>query len=106
MKLLGRKTSGNVQKVMWLLGEMKMPYEREDVGRQFNNTQTPEYLAKNPNAKVPTLVVTRDAALDNVVAVRLTEEYVRMWPHAERVTLERTGHIGLITRPDASRRRE
>jgi len=56
MKLLGRKTSGNVQKVMWLLEEMKMPYEREDVGRQFNNTQTPEYLAKNPNAKVPTLV--------------------------------------------------
>ena len=55
MKLLGRKTSGNVQKVMWLLEEMKMPYEREDVGRQFNNTQTPEYLAKNPNAKVPTL---------------------------------------------------
>jgi glutathione S-transferase len=56
MKLLGRKTSGNVQKVMWLLEELKMPYEREDVGRQFNNTQTPDYLAKNPNAKVPTLV--------------------------------------------------
>jgi glutathione S-transferase len=56
MKLLGRKTSGNVQKVMFLLEELKLPYEREDYGRQFNNTQTPEYLAKNPNAKVPTLV--------------------------------------------------
>ena len=55
MKLLGRKTSGNVQKVMFLFEELKMPYERIDVGRQFNNTQTPEYLAKNPNAKVPTL---------------------------------------------------
>jgi glutathione S-transferase len=55
MKLLGRKTSGNVQKVMFLFEELKMPYTREDVGRQFNNTQTPEYLAKNPNAKVPTL---------------------------------------------------
>ena len=55
MKLLGRKTSGNVQKVMFLLEELKMPYDRVDVGRQFNNTQTPEYLAKNPNAKVPTL---------------------------------------------------
>jgi glutathione S-transferase len=55
MKLLGRKTSGNVQKVMFLFDELKMPYERVDVGRQFNNTQTPEYLAKNPNAKVPTL---------------------------------------------------
>lgn len=56
MKLLGRKTSGNVQKVMWLLEELKMPYTREDYGRQFNNTQTPEYLGLNPNAKVPTLV--------------------------------------------------
>src|SRR2546421_9850206 len=56
MKLLGRKTSGNVQKVMWLLEELKMPYTREDYGRQFNNTQTPEYLRLNPNAKVPTLV--------------------------------------------------
>jgi glutathione S-transferase len=56
MKLLGRKTSGNVQKVIWLLEELKMPYEREDYGRQFNNTQTPEYLGKNPNAKVPTLI--------------------------------------------------
>ena len=56
MKVLGRKTSGNVQKVLFLLEELKQPYEREDVGRQFNNTQTPDYLAKNPNAKVPTLV--------------------------------------------------
>src|SRR5438132_7186015 len=56
MKLLGRKTSGNVQKVLWLLEELKLPYEREDYGRQFNNTQTPEYLRMNPNAKVPTLV--------------------------------------------------
>ena len=55
MKLLGRKTSGNVQKVLFLLEELKIAYERIDVGRQFNNTQTPEYLAKNPNAKVPTL---------------------------------------------------
>ena len=56
MKLLGRKTSGNVQKVLWLFEELGMPYQREDYGRQFNNTQTPEYLAMNPNAKVPTLV--------------------------------------------------
>ena len=56
MKVLGRKTSGNVQKVLFLLEELKLPYEREDYGRQFNNTQTPEYLGLNPNAKVPTLV--------------------------------------------------
>jgi glutathione S-transferase len=56
LKLLGRKTSGNVQKVLFFLEETGTAYEREDYGRQFNNTQTPEYLKMNPNAKVPTLV--------------------------------------------------
>jgi glutathione S-transferase len=56
LKLLGRKTSGNVQKVMWLLEELGLPHEREDYGRLFNNTQTAAYLKLNPTAKVPTLV--------------------------------------------------
>lgn len=56
IKLLGRQTSGNVQKVIFLLEEIKLAYAREDYGRQFNNTTTPEYKALNPNSKVPTLV--------------------------------------------------
>jgi len=56
LRLLGRKTSGNVQKVLFFLEETGTPYTREDYGRQFNNTQTPEYLKLNPNAKVPTLI--------------------------------------------------
>ena len=56
LKLLGRKTSGNVQKVVWLLEELGLPYEREDYGRQFGNTQDEAYLRLNPNGKVPTLL--------------------------------------------------
>jgi glutathione S-transferase len=56
LRVLGRATSGNVQKVVWLLEEMQYPYEREDYGRQFNNTQDAAYLTLNPNGKVPTLV--------------------------------------------------
>jgi glutathione S-transferase len=56
VKILGRGTSGNVQKVVWLLHELEQPYTREDYGRQFNNTQTDAYLKLNPNGKVPTLV--------------------------------------------------
>ena len=56
LKVLGRATSGNVQKVLWLLEELGQPYVREDYGRQFNNTSTPEYLGMNPSGKVPTLV--------------------------------------------------
>lgn len=47
----------------------------------------------------PTLVVTGEPGLDLVVPVRLTEEYLRLCPQTERVTLRRTGHLGLITRP-------
>jgi glutathione S-transferase len=56
LRVLGRATSGNVQKVIWLLEELGAPYKREDYGRQFNNTQDAAYLKLNPNGKVPTLV--------------------------------------------------
>ncbi|TIN70174.1 MAG: glutathione S-transferase family protein, partial [Mesorhizobium sp.] len=53
-KLLGRQTSGNVQKVLFMLEELGASYKREDYGRQFENTQTAEYKALNPTSKVPT----------------------------------------------------
>lgn len=57
LELLGRATSGNVQKVLFLLEEIQLPYARQDYGRIFENTTTtPEYKAMNPTQKVPTLV--------------------------------------------------
>jgi glutathione S-transferase len=56
IRLLGRATSGNVQKVLFVLEEIGLPYVREDYGRQFGNTTTDEYKKLNPNSKVPTLV--------------------------------------------------
>ena len=56
LRLLGRNTSGNVQKVIWLLDELGLPYAREDYGRQFGNTVDAAYLGLNPHGKVPTLV--------------------------------------------------
>ena len=56
MRVLGRATSGNVQKVLLLLEEMGTDYSREDYGRQFGNTGDEAYLSMNPTGKVPTLV--------------------------------------------------
>jgi glutathione S-transferase len=56
LRLLGRATSGNVQKVLWLLEELGLEYQREDYGRQFGNTADAGYLSLNPTGKVPTLV--------------------------------------------------
>jgi glutathione S-transferase len=56
IRILGRSTSGNVQKVLFFLEEVGLKYTREDYGRQFNNTNTDAYKKLNPNMKVPTLV--------------------------------------------------
>lgn len=55
LKIWGRNTSSNVQKVIWALGEMKVPFERIDVGGAFGKTKDEAYLAMNPNSLVPTL---------------------------------------------------
>ena len=55
-RLLGRANSSNVMKVIWLLEELGLPYQREDVGGAFGGTDTVEYRAMNPNGIVPTLV--------------------------------------------------
>ena len=56
LKILGRKTSSNVQKVLWCCDEIGLAYEREDVGGPFGRNHDPEYLALNPNGLVPTVI--------------------------------------------------
>lgn len=52
----GRANSVNVQKVLWCLAELDVPFERIDAGMQHGRTREAGYLAMNPNARVPTLV--------------------------------------------------
>ncbi len=55
LRIWGRATSSNVMKVLWLCEELAIPYERVDAGGSFGVTKEPAYLAKNPNALVPTI---------------------------------------------------
>ena len=55
LKVWGRNTSSNVQKVMWAIGELSLPCERFDIGGAFGKNKEPAYLAMNPNGLVPTL---------------------------------------------------
>jgi glutathione S-transferase len=55
IKIWGRKTSSNVQKVMWAVGELGLPHERVDIGGPFGKNREAAYLAMNPNGLVPTL---------------------------------------------------
>jgi glutathione S-transferase len=54
--VLGRNTSSNVQKVMWLLAELDAACTRVDVGGPYGGNREDEYLRKNPNGVVPTLL--------------------------------------------------
>jgi glutathione S-transferase len=55
IKIWGRNTSSNVQKVMWAVGEIGLPHERIDIGGPFGKNRESAYLAMNPNGLVPTL---------------------------------------------------
>jgi glutathione S-transferase len=56
LKIWGRANSVNVQKVLWCLRELDLAYERIDAGMAFGRNREPDYLAMNPNGRVPTLV--------------------------------------------------
>ena len=49
--------------------------------------------------RTPTLVVTGELDFDHVVPVQGGSQYRRLIPGARSVTIERTGHLGAITRP-------
>ena len=55
LRIWGRDTSTNVMKVVWLLEEMGVPYERRDVGGPFGGTDTEAYRRMNPTGLIPTI---------------------------------------------------
>jgi len=60
LKVWGRRSSFNVQKVMWLIGELGLEHRHIDAGGAFGGLDAPEFLAMNPHGRVP--VIRDDAA--------------------------------------------
>lgn len=55
LTIYGRTNSVNVQKVLWCLAELDVPYVRIDAGLEHGKNDEPWYLALNPNGRVPLL---------------------------------------------------
>lgn len=55
LRIWGRISSVNVQKVVWLADELGLAYERLEAGGTFGVVATPEYRRKNPNGLVPVI---------------------------------------------------
>jgi len=56
LKIYGRTTSFNVQKVLWFLDELGVSYEHIQLGGRFGGLDTEEFSKLNPMKKVPLLV--------------------------------------------------
>jgi glutathione S-transferase len=83
LRIWGRLSSVNVQKVVWCADELGLQYERRDAGGRFGVNDTPEYLAKNPNGLVPTIeedgfVLYESNAIVRYLAAR--DPAHRLWP--------------------------
>ncbi|HEV2364817.1 MAG TPA: glutathione S-transferase family protein [Caulobacteraceae bacterium] len=55
LKIWGRRNSQNVQKVMWLVGELGLAHKHIPAGGPFGGLDAPEFLAMNPNGLVPVI---------------------------------------------------
>jgi glutathione S-transferase len=68
-------------KVLWVLDELGLPFERIDVGGAFGKTDTPSYRGMNPTGKVPTLQEGAFTLWESNAIVRyLARDAVDLWP--------------------------
>ena len=75
LKVYGMSSSGNCYKVKLLLTQLERPFQWIEVDTIKQETRTPEFMAKNPNGKVPLLEL-EDGR-------RLSESNAILWHLAE-----------------------
>ena len=55
LKVWGRRSSFNVQKVFWLVGELGLAHEHIPAGGDFGRLDEPSFRALNPHGRVPVI---------------------------------------------------
>ncbi len=79
IRILGRRSAFNVQKVLWLLGELELAHEQVEVGGAAGGLDEPSFLALNPHGRIPVLcdgpdTVWESHAILRYLAARYGEE--------------------------------
>lgn len=82
----GRRNSVNVQKVLWALEELDVPYTRENVGGHFGGNRDADFLAMNPMGLVPVIrdgdvTMFESNAIVRYLAARLRSGVLRPQDH-------------------------
>ncbi len=83
IEIWGRKTSSNVQTVMWTVAELGLDHVRHDAGGVFGGTDTNEFLTINPMGLVPAirdddLTLFESCAIVRYLAAKYGDE--SFWP--------------------------
>lgn len=83
LKVWGRRSAFNVQKVLWAIGELGIEHEQIDAGGAFGGLDTPEFRAMNPNSAIPVVVDEGPPIWESHTTIRyLAATYGRgsLWP--------------------------
>ena len=93
LRIWGRASAVNVQKAMWAVGEIGQPHERIDLGGRFGGLDDPEYAAKNPNRRVPTLeddgfVLYESGAIVRYLAAKYSPQHLWSDDASERALID------------------
>jgi glutathione S-transferase len=76
----GRRSSFNLQKVMWLVGELELPHRHIPAGGDFGLNDAPEFLAMNPHGRVPVIDDDGTIVWESQTILRyLAAKYGREW---------------------------
>jgi len=70
------------------------------MAQRIREEQALDFFPDCAKIAAPTLITSGEPHLDSVVPVSATREYLSLIPGAEYAVIERTGHLGLLTRPD------
>lgn len=74
--------------VMWVVGELGVPHVRHDIGGSFGGTDTPDYLAMNPNGRIPTIKDDEFVLWESNAIVRYLcrrHGHGTLWPESDKI---------------------
>ena len=84
-----------------ILRTIRWPVHPQAMAAWVHEWHTLDLVSACANITVPTLVLTGEPALDRVVPVESSVDHLRLIKDARHVMLTGTGHLGLLTRPEA-----
>lgn len=79
---------------------VKAPMSPARMAERGRLIRSVDFVADARRVSAPTLIVTGEPGLDRVVPVESTRSYLDLIPLARATVLPRTGHIGLVSRPE------